>query len=711
MKLLKRLFKGLVALVLVVVVVAVALVFLLDPNIFKPRLEALAQDQGLELNIDGNLGWQLWPNLGLEVRDIRLATVADPHTSLMNLERASLRVQTWPLLSGRLQVHEILLQAPSLNLIVNEQGRGNWETLTSDPTSQANGSEASGTGPEASATEAQAPQAAGASGSALELAVERISLQNATLNYRDMVSGQSLTLAPLNLNVAGFNLQGEPFELTLGWQAQISNPDWGAEPLTISGRVSGRTILAQDFEHLQLEQGQLGLDLSRAGASDSIQLDLGLRAEQLLSEPTYSGQLSLAPVNLKKMMQLLSLPAVDTQRPEALTRLGLDVDFKGTHTGLTLDPVRLTLDNTQIKGVVAVNDFESQALRVDLTGNQLNLDDYLPPAPAEETEPEPTDGDQELIPLDVVRDLDLDLRVGFEALTMNGLKARDIELRVLAENGLVTLEQARLQAYEGSLEVDGTLDARGQTAATDFSAQLNGLELAPLLSDLELDQDMQLTGALNADLKGEARGVTMNQLMDSLTAETNFSGAQVRLAPLNIEQQFCQIVRLASRVESDPNPVSSQVWPDYTQLTELSGQAVVQNQLVNLKDVRAGVERLSLGVQGQVDLQQALVDLTLPLSLGSESTSEQGCQVPSNYWINRSLSLLRCRGSLDAFNPAKDCRPDKEGLAQLAQDYARFRLEDKAKGKVEEKTGKLKEKAREKLGEDAVEGLKKLFGR
>jgi len=688
MKLLKRLFKGLTALVLVVVVAAVALVFLLDPNIFKPRLEALAQDQGLELNIDGNLGWQLWPNLGLEVRDIRLATVADPHTSLMNLEQASLRVQTWPLLSGRVQVHEI------------EQGRGNWETLTSSSASKT-------AGPEASTTDAEARGADGASGSALELAVERISLQDATLNYRDMASGQSLTLAPLNLDVSGFNLQGESFDLALGWQAQINNPDWGAEPLAITGGVSGQTLLARDFDYLQLTQGQLTLDLARAGASGSIRLNLGLRAEGLLSEPAYTGQLSLAPFNPKKMMQLLSLPAIDTQRPEALTRLGLDMDFKGTNTRLTLDPIRLTLDDTHINGVLAVTDFERQALRVDLTGNQLNLDDYLPPAPAEATEPEPTDGDQALIPLDLVRGLDLNLRLAFDALTLTGLKARDIELHVRADDGLLTLEQARLQAYEGDLEVGGTLDARGQTAATDFSAQLNGLALAPLLSDLELDQDMQLTGALNGDLKGKTRGVTMNQLMESLTAEANFSGAQVRLAPLNVEQQFCQIVRMASRAESDPN----QAWADYTQLTELSGRALVQNQVVELKDVRAGVERLTLGVQGQVDLQQALVDLTLPLRLGSESTSDQGCQVTSNYWINRSLSLLRCRGSLEAFNPAKDCRPDKEGLAQLAQDYARFRLEDKAKDKVEEKTGELKERAREKLGEDAVEGLKKMFGR
>ena len=701
MKLLKRLFKLLTALVLVVVVAAVALVFLLDPNIFKPRLEALAQDQGLELSIDGNLGWQLWPDLGLEVRDIRLATAADPNTNLMNLEQASLRVQTWPLLSGRVQVHEILLQAPSLNLIVSEQGRGNWESLISgEATSET-------TEPEVSMPEENVSGAEGTSGSALELAVERISLLDATLNYRDMANGQSLTLAPLNLEVTGFNLQGAPFDLALGWQARITNPDWGAEPLVVLGQVSGQTTLAQDFDRVQLQQGKLNLELARAGASSSITLSLGLTAKELLSEPSYSGQLSLAPFNLQEMLLLLSLPPIDTQNPRALNRLGLDLDFEGTLRGLALDPVRLTLDDTQIKGSVAVTDFERQALRMKLQGDQLNLDDYLPPAPAEAVEPDPTDGDQELIPLELVRELDLDLQLGFDALTLTGLKARDLQLRVLANEGLVTLEQAQLRAYEGQLQASGSLDARGQTALLDFAAQLDGLELEPLLEDMKLDQDMQLTGALNSDLKGETRGLTMNQLMDSLIAQANFSGAQVRLAPLNIEQQFCQIVRLASRSEPDP----SQVWPDYTQLTELSGRALVENQIVKLKDVRAGVERLTLGVQGQVDLREALIDLTLPLRLGSESTSEQGCQVPGNYWIDRSLSLLRCRGSLDAFNPAKDCRPDKEGLAQLVQDYARFKLEDKAKGKVEEQTEKLREKAKEKLGEDAVEGLKNLFNR
>jgi len=712
MKLFKRLVKLLVALVLVAVVAAVALVFLLDPNIFKPRLEAAARDQGLELSIDGNLGWQLWPDLGLEVRDLRLASLAQPQTNLMNLEQASLLLKTWPLLRGRLEVHHIRLQAPNVNLIVNEQGRGNWESLLPEATAEADAAKPDEPTPaDTDLPEPDSPEAdtvedtPEAADSSLQLSVERISLTDAALNYRDLGTGQAMTLAPLNLDITGFNLRGERFDLALGWQAEVTDPSLGEEPLSLTGEISGQTTLAPDLDRMRLEQGQFALELARAGASDRLTLNLGVDAQKLLTEPSYRGQLSLEPFNPKKMLELLSLPPLQTQKPEAFTQLGLELSFAGDTTSLALDPVRLRLDDTRIEGSISSPDMERLALRADLSGDRMNLDDYF--APTSEEEAEPADGDQELISLEQLQALDLDFRLGFEALTLMDFEARDIELRVRAEDGLVTLEQAQLQAYEGEFRADGQVDGRVRTAELDFGAQLEGLQLAPLLRDLELDEDMQLTGALNSDIKGQTQGLSMNQLMDALEAEANFSGAEVRLAPLNIEQQFCQIMRLASRGDADPNPS----WPDYTQLTELSGRALVRDQVVELEEVQAGVERLTLGVKGQVDLREALVDLTLPLRLGNEATSAEGCQVTSNYWINRSLSLLRCRGSLEAFNPARDCRPDKEGLAQLTKDYARFKLKDKAKGKVEEKRQKLEQKAKEKLGEDAVEGVRKLFGR
>src|SRR5690625_7370251 len=86
----------------------------------------------------------------------------------------------------------------------------------------------------------------------------------------------------------------------------------------------------------------------------------------------------------------------------------------------------------------------------------------------------------------------------------------------------------------------------------------------------------------------------------------------------------------------------------------LSGRATMAEKILRIESFEAGVSELTLGVSGQLNLNAEQYDFTLPMRLGSESTSAQGCHVPSNYWVDRSLSLLRCRGSLAEVSPLSD---------------------------------------------------------
>ena len=63
--------------------------------------------------------------------------------------------------------------------------------------------------------------------------------------------------------------------------------------------------------------------------------------------------------------------------------------------------------------------------------------------------------------------------------------------------------------------------------------------LQPLMKALEADEKLGLSGAIQAQTQGTAQGASVNQLMASMNSTAAFSGAQVRLSPLNIEEQFC----------------------------------------------------------------------------------------------------------------------------------------------------------------------------
>lgn len=718
-KALRILLKTVVALFVLLLIAAVALVFLFDPNMFKPRLEAAARDQGVELRIDGNLGWQLWPALGVEVNGIYVAALETPDEAIAELDKASLRLAIRPLFRGELEVHHLVLDGARLDLRVDESGQGNWEKLLPDD---------EGVEPAPEPEVAEAEEGEAEEGEALRLAVQRISLRNAALRYRDAGTGQSFDLSSLNLDLNDFNLQGDPFGLELDWRISIDDAElFDTRPLDVAGTLRSRFRMATDMSELRLSDGRLSVDLERAGASGTIGLTFSLDARDLLEAPNYQGEVRLASFNPRALMAVLSLPELDMESPDALTRLAFNTRLRGDTEQLTLDPLTIELDSTRIEGRFAVTDLSRNAIELVLRGDRINIDHYLPPATEEEVETPEATGDEELIPLEAVRELAAEVSLDFQQLQAMGLTFTDLSLRLSANGGLIQLTRARLNAYEGELNATGQLDGRGDTAVIDFASNLDGFQVAPLLRDLELDENLQLSGALNAKADGGTRGVTMNQLMDALKAQAEFSGAQVRMAPLNIEERFCQLVNLANRRDG-----SGIDWPEYTEMRQLAGRATIADQVLKVESFEAGVSEITLNLLGNLNLKQETYDFTLPMRLGSQSTSAQGCRIQSNYWVDRSLALLRCRGSLTDLNPLSDCGFDRRGVESLVTEFATYQLEqrygerldeekaqarqrlqdeeDRARERVDREQREQEERARERLKEEEDKVEERLRG-
>ena len=157
-------------------------------------------------------------------------------------------------------------------------------------------------------------------------------------------------------------------------------------------------------------------------------------------------------------------------------------------------------------------------------------------------------------------------------------------------------------------------------------------------------------------------------------------------------------------------------------MRELAGKVSFAKHVVTIETFTTGVEKLLLSLSGNINLSEKSYDFLLPLKLmkaandveENSSTSADGCSLGSNYWAERGMSLLRCKGSFAAINPLKDCHPDKEALAALAKDYAEYTLREKHGEKIEAKKAELMKKLDDKLGgegsaEKARTLLKKLF--
>ncbi len=676
----------------------IILALLVDANMFKPRITALAKDKGVVLDMRGDLSWTFWPSIGLAVNDLHVASTKAPTLSIAQLEKASFLVALMPLMRGNIQVKHLLIDGAIIHLAVDEKGKGNWEDLI-----EAQKSNAANNQPEKTPNESDE----------LKLQIEEFSLHNSSVDYINLAKDQNIKLTDINLDIDNANTEGKPFELSFAWAAQLGQSKNKSAPLFVKGKLNNLITLGEGFNSLNVNDGALTLDIGEK-SSATINAKYSATVDDLKNNMRYQGAFSLPSFNAKKLLGALGTP-IKTANEKALTDLSLASTFTGDKKHILINFLQLKLDETQMNDGTAQIIFASSGIRLKLQGDQINVDDYLAPLVTQSGTVVPTSnttGDEVILPLDSLRKLEAEVIAKFNKIIFSALTLEKIQFDVEASNGVVK-QLLNANMYGGTIHQSSVLDTHGAKAQLRFESIVKNIELAPVLAAKKLDKDLKLSGAIQANASGQASGVSVNQIMESLTAAANFSGAQVRLAPLNIEQQFCRLVNLVNKVEAP-----EKVWDAYTEMRELSGKITIDNRMVTIETFNAGVKKLVLNATGKVNLANKEYDFLLPLKLIKDavepeaaiSTSSEGCSVGSNFWAERGMSLLRCKGSFANMNPAKDCRPDKSALAELTKDFAEYKLREKHGAKVDAKKAEALKKLDEKLGgEGSTEKAKTLL--
>ncbi len=73
----------LLGLLLIIVALGFALTHLFDPNDYKEEIRQIARDKAhIELTLNGDIGWSLFPWLGLELHEASVATLTTPDPAL-----------------------------------------------------------------------------------------------------------------------------------------------------------------------------------------------------------------------------------------------------------------------------------------------------------------------------------------------------------------------------------------------------------------------------------------------------------------------------------------------------------------------------------------------------------------------------------------------------------------------------------------------------
>ncbi|MEA3234203.1 AsmA family protein [Pseudomonas mosselii] len=739
---------GLLGLLLIIVALGFALTHLFDPNDYKDEIRKLARDKAhVELTLNGDIGWSLFPWLGLELHEASIATLNNPKVPFADLQMLGLSVRVLPLLRREVQMSDVRVEGLNLTLTRDANGHGNWEDI-GKPLPQPTVAGASASTP--AETPAAAPANSEASERSVKLDIDSLTVNNARVLYTDEKAGQTygaesiqLSTGPVHeganiaLKASAFLSASQPnikarTELTGELRFDRKLKRYNLEDMRLSGETSGEPLAGKTLTFVA--QGQVLVDLAANVASWS---GLKVSANQLraLGElnvrdldkaPQVSGGLSIAQFDLRTFLDGIGHPLPATADPAAFKKLELVTRLQGTQNSLALEDLAVKLDDSTFTGRVAVDDFAKQALRVHLKADKFDADRYLP-AKSEEakgataarqaevkqqeatavagagTTPLPDAPTQvawsndKLLPVDRLRALDLQADLSFGALTLDKLPISDAQLTASGQAGLVTLQTLRGGLYNGTFEAKGTVDVRPAVPQIGVNTKINRVPVEHFIKRESPDQAPPVKGLLTLNSDLTATGNSQKALVDTLNGNASFTINDGVLVNANLEQQLCQAIATLNRKQ-----LSGEQRGKDTPFQELRGSLVVRNGVASNPDLKARIPGLTVNGHGDLDLRVLGMDYNVGVIVEGDQRAmpDPACQVNARF---AGVEVpLRCRGPLEL--GAKACRLDQDGLGKVAAKLAGNRLKDKIDEKLEEKLG-------DKVSPELKDALKGLFKR
>ena len=711
-----------------VALLAVSGFFLLkDANDFKPAIEAQAKSgAGVNLAINGDLSWSLIP-LGLDIHQI---SIKDQELQdFASADRIMASIDFWSLFSGTPKVATILLDGLQLNLIQYSETKNNWskvlpekqaDSSASPPRDQSTQSE---TNPNTDLDDNQNTQAG------LNFLIESFQLINTKISFESKVEELFFTIDPLNLTLTNITFD-QAFPISLNFVLSEKK-----NQLKVKSELSAQLTMSQDltlFELSQLENtyhikapefisDELRLAVNAEVRADTntetvavSSLMLALNQLRLNAEATienYSSELKVqasleAPAfSLKKLLADLEINLPEMQAEDALDKLALSGSISLDKQQLTIDEFKLLLDESSWKGTIShllAEQPGKQASSIKLQGDKLNLDRYLPP-PNNNQETEQaasapqtpaSDATSELLPLETLRNLNLEFALLQDSLQVNNIETTQVFLSVKAKDG--KLEQKLTgQLYDGSYELNNRLNTQSQTPQWVSEQSINKVNLAPIMKALNIEQLKEygsIAGILNIQGSLKASGNQLTALKSSASGKLDFNIDQGAFEGISLNTLTCQGLALINKESIDTSS-----WPNATPFHTLKGSATIDKQLISTQFdiITSGIHASS---QGQINLDQSALTIKAALKVIGESV-DQACRV--NDKLKDVGIPVICKGQFDT-PPAELCKLDTSRLAGMAKDLA----VEEGKRKLNKEVDRALEKH---LGDDEKAPVKSLL--
>ena len=712
-----------------------------DPNDYKQEIEQAAlENADLELQIEGDIGWSIYPTIGLDIAKIK-AGYPNQET-LASLDSANISVDLMPLFSSELKMKTLTIKGLNLNL-VKDANSSNWQaTGTSieqeDKQQSSPPSEPSSNTPDESSSDNTEQLAQ-------KIDIESIVIVDANIRYSDTEKGETTSIKNFNLTTDRIQL-GKAFNGELDFALEIAKNQ--QKTLSASTSLSANFLLDHINQRYQISglksqlklitDKQIDLSLNADIVADMAAQNVSISKLQVTADDLkasgavqlkgpqltqLSGQLAVAKFDLKKLMTTLKLAPISTSDDNALRTLSLNTEFTGDAKQISINKLQLAVDDTTISGTAKVN-LASTRIAFSLKGDQIALDRYLPKAAATSTggsssssqstatagaaKTSPAQGKyskEVIIPVEPLRALNMQGKLAFNQIRYQKTVVKNLNLSIDANKGLVKIPALNLQVYGGSIANSVTLDARKQPLKLSFVNNTKALQLGPVLADYA-STDM-LTGALTSNSKLTATGQSVYSIVNSLNGNVKLNLANGVIKGINAVQTMCETV---NKVASLGGTVSQTKAVDKTTpFASINGNLAFKNGVMSNQDFKADLDAINIKGKGTVNLPKQALNYRVGLNI-QDNLFKKSCSV--NNKIQGIEWPVDCKGNFSD-DPMKLCKPDlsvvEDILKKALKDKLKKKLEKKLGGSVKAKKAELKKKVEDQVKDKLKGALKGLF--
>ena len=471
------------------------------------------------------------------------------------------RLRSLPLLAGRIEISDIVLDQPQINIDIDADGNSNWTPLL------------------ASLARALADNGNRAGRGA---AFAQIHVDKGMMVVRDAIHDVSETLTGI--------------DLALAWPA-------GAKSFAASGSFLWR----DETVDVSFALGDLLSALT--GKVSSLKLRLSGAPMKIAFDGTMSNSPSL------KVDGALSVDAPSLRDAMRWTgnmpppgggfgRFTLKAKTNLVGSNLALSGVNLELDGNVAEGVLSYASTGRRTWQGTLAVDALDLTPYV--STVRLVTSNNRDWDRMPIALDGLSGFDLDLRLSAAKVTIGDARLGRTAVAANLRGGRLALTIGESQAYKGV--ITGSVTLAKAKAGAEFKAQV-------LFANVDLDAALaQLFGIKRLEGKGqlafavEAAGESVMAMTRTLNGTAKVTGAQGAITGVNLEQ-------LLRRLERRPLSGSGDFRSGRTPYDRLSVVLAIAQGAVTVETIRMEGPTVRLGMAGSASIPTRELDFKGTASL------------------------------------------------------------------------------------------------